>query len=541
MVISNGHVSGGGPRPFADDVVRPCRRANTEEVGAVLISIAHDEYHRDLPAIDAAAWNDGVFRPIPPIIDAAVMLYSKNEVFEIGHASAAREDLDKAIESLTSVVRDAKDTGSKAICFVTGVPGSGKTLVGLNAVHHPEIRDTAAFLSGNGPLIKILREALIRDEVRRLLLLGKKEARSAAKTSVQAFIQSVHRFAEIHYQGNAPAPAEKVIIFDEAQRAWDAKQNNTKKKLLVSEAHMMLQVMSRREGWAVLICLVGGGQEIHSGEAGLSEWGVALKNFRDWKVFASPEILRDKTGGPYSLFTADEQTSEQVVTVDDFHLKINHRSVRANEISTWVDAVLRGDDSSGRKNIAASLSRPMLTRDLSMARQWLKEKRRGLTRAGLVASSRAIRLRPDGIETSSGFRQQFEWERWFLDRDSCEEAGCDHKYCKDVRASSKLEVAATEFEIQGLELDWVGVCWGEDLLWNGKEWGTNNFTGKKWLPNKNPQKHIYRVNSYRVLFTRARQGMIMYVPNPDRSDSSRLHDKLDLTAEFLIKCGAVPL
>ena len=133
MVISNGHVSSAGARPFADDVVRPCRRANTEEVGAVLISIAHDEYHRDLPAIDAAAWNDGIFHPIPPIIDAAVRLYAENKVFEIGHASAAKEDLNNATDSLTAIVRDARATGEKAICFVTGVPGSGKTLV-LNCV-----------------------------------------------------------------------------------------------------------------------------------------------------------------------------------------------------------------------------------------------------------------------------------------------------------------------------------------------------------------------------------------------------------------------
>ena len=186
MVISDGHVSVAGARPFADDVVRPCRRAKTDDVGKVLISIAQDEYHRDLPAIDAAAWNDGVFRPIPPIIDAAVRLYSENEVFEIGHAAAAREDLNKATESLTKIVRDAKVTGDKAICFITGVPGSGKTLVGLTAVHHKDLRDTASFLSGNGPLVKILREALIRDDIRRPRDDGARRTRRAAETAVRA-------------------------------------------------------------------------------------------------------------------------------------------------------------------------------------------------------------------------------------------------------------------------------------------------------------------------------------------------------------------
>ena len=151
------------------------------------------------------------------------------------------------------------------------------------------------------------------------------------------------------------------------------------------------------------------------------------------------------------------------------------------------------------------------------------------------------RLRADGLETSFDFHQRFEWERWFLDRDTCEEADCDHKYCNDVRSSSKLEVAATQFEIQGLELDWIGVCWGEDLLWSGNEWRNFNFSGKTWKPGTDSQKYKYRVNGYRVLLTRARHGMIIYVPQPAKSDSSRRHDDLDLTADFLIQCGAVPL
>ncbi len=200
MVVSDGHVASAGSRPFADDVVRPCRRATTATVGEMLLRITHEECHFDRPAIDAAAWDAGIFHPIPPIIDAAVRLYSDNEVFEIGHAAAAREDLNKATDSLTKIVRSAKDTGDKAICFITGVPGSGKTLVGLNAVHHQDLRDTASFLSGNGPLVKILREALIRDDIRRPRADGARRTRRAAETAVQSFIQSVHRFADDHYK-----------------------------------------------------------------------------------------------------------------------------------------------------------------------------------------------------------------------------------------------------------------------------------------------------------------------------------------------------
>ena len=434
MVISDGHVAASGARPFADDVIRACRRATTDTVGEVLTSIVRDECHFELPPIDAAAWDKGIFHPIPPIIDAAVRLYSDNEVFEIGHAAAAREDLNKATNSLTEIVRDARDANDKAICFITGVPGSGKTLVGLNAVHHKELRDSASFLSGNGPLVKILREALIRDDVRRPREDGERRTRRAAETAVQAFIQSVHRFADTHYKDQAPTPAEKVLVFDEAQRAWDAKQNQRAKRPPVSEAHMMLDVMNRHDGWAVLVCLVGGGQEINRGEAGLSEWGVALRNFEDWNVYASPEVLNDKSGGPFSLFKENDPKPDRITRVEDFHLKVCNRSIRSSQISAWVDAVLLGDVPSAINFVSEPSSRTMLSRDLATVREWLREKRRGLTRAGLVASSGSARLRPDGLETSFDFHQRFEWERWFLDRDSCEEADCDHKYCNDVRS-----------------------------------------------------------------------------------------------------------
>src|SRR5262249_25280445 len=269
--------------------------------------------------------------------------YSENEVFEIGHACAAREDLDKAISSLTTIVRTTRARDEKAICFITGVPGSGKTLVGLNAVHHPDIRDTASFLSGNGPLVKILREALIRDDVRRAHIAGNRRTRRAAETAVYAFIQSVHRFADDHYKDKAPTPAQRVIIFDEAQRAWEAQQNARAKRPAVSEAHMMMDVMNRHEGWAVLVCLVGGGQEINRGEAGLAEWGAALNEFEWWKVFASPEVLADHSSGPFSLFTNQVARPERVTAIDDLHLRVSNRSIRARQVSQWVDSVLRGD------------------------------------------------------------------------------------------------------------------------------------------------------------------------------------------------------
>ena len=537
LVISDGHIASGGVRPFADEVIRPCRIASTNDVGQTLVSIEEENCSSDVEPINVEAWNKGRFRPIPPIIEAAVKLYSEMEVFEIGHACAAQQDLDRATNALVEAVTEARTSGEKLICFVTGVPGAGKTLVGLNAVHRKELRDGSAFLSGNGPLVKIIREALIRDVTQRSRSTGKPITRRSAEISVQSFVQSVHRFAETHYQEDDPTPGERVIVFDEAQRAWDAEQNKRAKRPEVSEAHMMLDVMSRHEGWAVLVCLIGGGQEINRGEAGLAEWGTALRSFEKWQVYASPKVLAEQSDGPFLLFREEDPYPARIKAVSQFHLEVSNRSIRAKHMSDWVDAVLRGDHDVAKKIAGGMKYPPVLSRNISTVRAWLLGKRRGFTRAGLVASASASRLRADGIETAFGFHRDFEWERWFLDRDTCDEIGCDHKYCNDVRASSRLEVAATQFEIQGLELDWIGLCWGEDLVWAENHWASFNFSGKNWKPNKNERKHQFRANGYRVLLTRARQGMILYVPQPSAEDSSRLHKELDSTAEFLIDCG----
>lgn len=536
LVISDGRVAKAGAVPFARDFIEPCRFAATSSVGDSLINIVRDCALPDGDAIKADDWDRGIFRPIPPIIDAAVSLYADMQVFEIGHACAPREDLARATEALVEVVRDSRASGRKAVCFVTGVPGAGKTLVGLNAVHQKDIRNDGAFLSGNGPLIKIIREALIRDAVRRTQKSGKRFTRRAAEISVQAFVQSVHRFADDHYKDDSPAPSSRIIIFDEAQRAWDAEQNKRAKRPAVSEAHMMLDVMNRHDGWAVLVCLVGGGQEINRGEAGLAEWGKALQEFPSWTACASPAVLGGNEVGS-TLFGNTKQSHRGVLEIPDFHLRVSNRSIRAQKVSEWVDNCLAGRAQDAKQIAAGMAQPPLMTRDLSDLRGWLRTMRRGFTRSGLVASSGASRLRADGIETSFDFHQRFEWERWFLDRDECDDISCDHKYCYDVRSSSKLEVAATQFEVQGLELDWVGLCWGEDLVWTGENWGSFNFTGKRWKLNANPTKHKFRVNGYRVLLTRARQGMIIYVPKPATSDSSRMQDRLDLTAEFFLRCG----
>ncbi len=534
LVVSDARVAHNSARTSFDSLIRPCVFSSTTALGDTVALIHRQYLAQGGPLIVAKEWDESRFRPVPPIVDAAVALYSDMDVFEIGHACAAREDLDQTTHALVETILATKAKRGKSICFVTGVPGAGKTLVGLNTVHQSEIKDVASFLSGNGPLVKIIREALIRDDVHRT---GR--PRTAAELEVHAFIHNVHRFADEFFAGGTPA--QNVIIFDEAQRAWNAEQNKRSYKRDISEPAMLLDIMDRHSDWATIVALVGGGQEINSGEAGLGEWGRALSHFPNWQVFASPFVQGDAAVAGFQLFETPDPLPDRIHESKALHLNVSARSIRAERISDWVNAVLAGDVNNAAAIAAQMEEKPAITRELKTTRFWLTERRRGRTRSGLIASASAARLRPDGIETAFEFHKYFEWEHWFLDTVECDDPNCSHQYCNDVRACSRLEVVATQFEIQGLELDWVGVCWGEDLVWNGSAWWANQFNNKKWRPVKRADKYTYRVNAYRVLLTRARQGMIVYVPQPPLSDRSRLHVELDATAEFLIQCGAKPV
>jgi hypothetical protein len=537
MVITAGVVAPRDATAF-DRFIEPCRAYNIADASDGLLAICEDHVNPQCAPVDPVAWNNGRFKPVPPIIDAAVALYSDMNVFEIGHSCSARADLDVTTETIVLAVEGARSNSDKVICFVTGVPGAGKTLVGLNAVHRPEIRQLGCFLSGNGPLVNVIQEALIRDVTRRKTE-GSRTNRRDAELSVRAFIHNVHRFADEYYRENRKCPVQKVIFFDEAQRAWDAEQNGRAKRPPVSEPEMMLEVMDRHEDWSVIVALVGGGQEINRGEAGLSEWGRALLKFPHWRVLASPYVLSENGSAEFRLFE-EAPSAMRVQPTERLHLRISTRSIRAQRISDWVDAVLSGRDREALEIAEVLTVKPAITRSLSAAKRWLTGNCRGTTRSGLTASAYAARLRSDGLEPDFEFHRGFDWEHWFLDFADCESDSCDHKYCNDVRASSKLEVVATQFEIQGLELDWVGVCWGEDLLWEGEQWECRRFNNKKWrvLPAAAARKRSYQLNAYRVLLTRARQNMILYIPQPKLEDQSRLHSALNRTAEFLLSCGA---
>lgn len=479
--------------------------------------------------LESKAWDESPYHPVPSIIEAAMALRSGLSIREIAHCEASEYEIENVRRTIQSYVDRSRLEGQHAICFLTGVPGSGKTLVGLSLAHSNENQANAIhFMSGNGPLVKVLQFLFTQE--------SRKRGASAvqARTEARTLIENVHVFARYHMEDNLRNPSNHAIIFDEAQRAWNRAQNNRKFKRDYSEPEMLLSIMERQPDWAFVIALVGGGQEINDGEAGLEEWGRALADrSKSWAVYASPEVLN---GGPstagHRLFD-DETRSLPVITSEDLHLRTSNRSLRAENLARWVNLVLDGRWQDACDLRVTEKFPIFLTRSLQTTRSKLKEFSRGEARSGLVGSSGAARLRAEGLEPSSAFHADYPWEQWYLAPDT------------DLRSSYQSEVFATEFEIQGLELDWIGVCWGGDFVWDeSRGWQLRVFrpgTVSKWNSIKNPDKRNFRKNAYRVLLTRARQGMLIFVPKGNDDDLTNSPEDFESTASYLIKCGVVEL
>jgi hypothetical protein len=480
--------------------------------------------------INPTVWDEGEYRPVPNIIEAALSLQAGLDIREIAHSRAARHDVDKLTRFVTELIEESRANSRFTICFVTGVPGSGKTLVGLNLSFGTRPgQEPIHFMSGTGPLVQVLQAVLAEDHRKRTKVRAN-EARIHAKT----LIENVHVFAK-HYadEDTERAPSNHVIIFDEAQRAWDRAQNFSKFKRNYSEPEMLLRIMERHSDWAAVIALVGGGQEINSGEAGLEEWGRALgTTSKQWSVYASPEAIEGGSSVAGSMLRMPE--SDRPLSLhkeQQLHLDVSVRSLKADSYATWVNHVLNGDAESAAALKAQDHFPIILTRSLADLRLLLSQNTMGSSRCGLVASSRAARLRAEGLEPDSAFHGAYPWHHWYLASQS------------DVRSSFQMEVFATEFEIQGLELDWIGLCWGGDLIWSSlrQAWlirrlspGKNN----KWTPVRGEQQQTYRRNAYRVLMTRSRQGIVLFIPKGDSSDPTRSPVEFDATADFLTLCGA---
>lgn len=508
---------------FAEDLVASPVGTNAAALGDL---IRHICGLRAYPTLDVDGWMAKGYKPTPTIIEAAQTLYRTHSVEDISRSDASEKNLHQLSARVGMVIDQARQKSTKAICFVTGVPGSGKTLAGLNIAtrRSDEHRDEhAVFLSGNGPLVDVLREALARDKVQR-----EGVSKKAAEREVRGFIQNIHHFRD-EYVGNNTVPIEKVVVFDEAQRAWNREQAASfmrRKRgysdFNMSEPEFLISVMDRHLDWCTVVCLVGGGQEINTGEAGMSEWIVALRTrFPDWEIHVSSLISLPEYGSP--LEVKEFLTSPHVRSDEHLHLAVCMRSFRAETLSQLVGHIIDNESEAARAAYESMEIRyPIyLTRDLGAARDWLRARARGTERFGLVASSGAQRLRPEGIH----IKADIEPTNWFLN-DSA-----------DVRSSYYLEDVASEFAVQGLELDWVGVCWDGDFYHDRTRWVYQSFKGTKWQSVKDHSRRHFLRNAYRVLLTRARQGMIIFVSKGDPFDPTRPPYFYDGIFDYLCSCG----
>lgn len=479
--------------------------------------------------LDQDRWVLGAYKPTPTIVEAARALYAHHGVEAIRAFDAGKKNLGVTSRRIEELIDEARTKSKKIICFLTGVPGAGKTLVGLNVATQHARTDSpthAVLLSGNGPLVAVLRAALARDEKARLRKKGIKPKKGS--NPVKQFIQNVHHFRDEALKDTVNAPADHVVVFDEAQRAWNQSMTadfmKRKKKVAGftdSEPQFLIRYVDRHKDWAVILCLVGGGQEINRGESGIGAWLEAVKtSFPHWDMYISSRLTDSEYAAREAI--AAVQESRGVYLDDDLHLSVSMRSFRAEHVSAFVKALLDCELDQARLMFSKIQRYPIVvTRNLVLAKQWVRSKARGSERYGLMASSRAQRLKPLAIN----IKVKPDPVHWFLD-------GRD-----DTRSSYYLEDVATEFVVQGLEVDWACVTWDGDLRATKSAWSFHDFRGSKWIKVKNAENQSYLKNAYRVLLTRARQGMVIFVPEGDASDHTRPPEYYDSTYQYLVDVG----
>jgi hypothetical protein len=510
-----------------DKLARPVRCNGMQICEAVMQALAFF----NAPPIDADVWERGRYLPTPTIVEAARALYAGHHVSEISRNDAGARNLAVTSQTVERIIANARTRQRKAICFVTGVPGAGKTLVGLDVANRHLDSDSqtySVFLSGNGPLVAVMREALTRDKVAQERQAGRKLTKGEARQGVEAFIQNVHHFRD-DCLADPAAPPEHVVLFDEAQRAWDRAQTNDfmrRKRHLAgfdqTEPEFLIACLDRHPDWAVVVCLVGGGQEINRGEAGIGAWlDAVLRRFDTWDVYVSSRL--DESEYHCEALLAQVQQRAHTHTDTELHLGTSMRSFRAESLSRFVRELLDLEVDAARATLNGLEGRyPIrLTRRLDRAKQWLREHARGSERYGMVVSAHAERLKPLAIDV----RVASNPVKWFLDGKN------------DVRSSYYLEEVATEFDVQGLELDWSCVVWDGDLRYADGEWSHHEFRGTRWNSVRQEWRKRYLENAYRVLMTRARQGMVLVVPEGDSQDPTRCSEFYDPTYAYLRDLG----
>lgn len=525
-------------------------------------------------------WIISPYAPTPTIIEAAKTLYENHSVENITRHEADKVSTDRTIAYILDVIQNSKTNQKKSICFVTGVPGAGKTLVGLDVAikqtyqgHDEPVKDEGAvYLSGNGPLVAVLTEALAQDNYKKCRDKGEKKKMADSRREVSKSIQMIHRYRDnmlakiknpvengvlgidpekaVKMESAGFGEVEHVAIFDEAQRSWTRKRlaNYLKRggtygnKLKVpnfplSEAAFLIWSLDQREDWATIVCLVGGGQEINTGEAGISEWIKALnEQFPHWNIYISPKL----TDPEYAEGKVNEllKDNPNVTYAESLHLGVSLRSYRAEKLSAFVHALLSFDINAATLYDEIKDKYPVvLTRDMEKAKRWLHDKVRGTERTGVLVTKESARFKPLAIHIlPSGDENAVHW---FLEDKT------------DTRSSNYLEDAATEIQVQGLELDYTCLLWDADMRYKNGQWHFYRFNGQtKWVEqigNTESKQELmkYMLNAYRVLLTRARAGMVICVPagNANKTvsgfweDSTRLPEYYDGTYQYLKSLG----
>ena len=496
-------------------------------------------------------WVNSGYEPTPTIIEAAIALYEKHNVADITKSGG---DVEKTSEVLSQIIEHCRSEHRKAICFITGVPGAGKTLIGLNtAIEQSSKEGKAVYLSGNFPLVEVLQEALTRDYIARKRCIESNEEKKTrtkkgdAKREVKTFIQMIHHYRDQYLEGvditpedikpipgytdKAYIPAEHVAIFDEAQRAWTKEElqrfMREKKNIQnfpYSEPEYLISCMDRQRDWGVVVCLVGNGQSINKGEAGLKEWIESiLRRYRSWDVYISQAILESGELGQEQITDIQPQLNYQ----EELHLEMSMRSFRSESVSLFINQLLDLKVEEAKSTLSELIENNypiVLARSLERAKQWLRSKKRGNERIGLLASSKAERLKAVSINV----KYSPNFVHWFLENS------------QDIRSSDTLEDALTEFEVQGLEIDWACVAWDADLRLSEDKHSWEHFQlrgGDKWQNINKPINQEYHINAYRVLLTRARQGIVVLIPEGDDTDTTRKREWYDRTYNYLKEIG----
>lgn len=538
---------------YKDNVYRPlvCNDTKLNECINNIINTVHcaNDNFNDIQ------WANSGYEPTPTIIEAAVALYEHHTVADITKHGG---DIDKASEQLQKIINKCRKKNRKAVCFITGVPGAGKTLIGLNtAIDQYNSGEKAVYLTGNFPLVEVLQEALSRDYVRREkkrveIEGGKACSKKEARSKVKAFIQMIHHYRDLYIEGTevkngeiipiegyfrshtdkAYVPTEHVAIFDEAQRAWtkDELQRFMKEKKGISdfpysEPEYLISCMDRRKDWGVVVCLVGNGQSINKGEAGLKEWIESIhRRYSSWDVYMSEHLM---SSGEIS----DDDMNlirPSLISCNDLHLRMSMRSFRSEKVSIFVNQLLNLEKENAKATLKELSNYPIvMTRSLETAKKWLKEHARGSERYGILASSKGERLKAININV----RYQPDFVHWFLEDET------------DIRSSNALEDTLTEFKVQGLEIDWACVAWDADLRLNKQHTKWQHYqlrSGTKWQNINKEINQEYQINAYRVLLTRARQGMVIVVPKGDNGvppDETRRPEWYDSIYEYLKDIG----